>query len=411
MRINNNLMAMNSQRNLGINQGEQGSVMEKLSSGLRVNRAGDDAAGLAISEKMRNQIKGLNQASRNSEDGISLIQTAEGSLAETHDMLKRMREMTIQSMNDTYTDEDRQKLDLELQQLITEIDELAVKTEFNEQKLLTGDPTGKGLRSVANYRSSLAAYQGSYYAYVGKHNSVLRVAYSIEAGSKMNQIKQSIIDLDEKISALEIQAAGALPPESQVILSSVATLRTSMAGLEASMAGVEAEAASYKTMANSCLKQAVSIEANAVTSMAKVVQAVMNESVGPNEFTFQVGANNGQTIDIGIKAMDATSLGLLATKIDDTYSAGIALTSIDAAIEIVSRQRAELGAVQNRLEHTVKNIDNTAENLQSAESQIRDADMAAEMVALTRVNILSQASQSMLVQANQAPQQVLQLLQ
>ncbi len=403
-------MAINSQRNLGINQGEQGSVMEKLSSGLRINRAGDDAAGLAISEKMRNQIKGLQQSSRNAEDGISLIQTAEGALAETHEMLKRMREMAIQSMNDTYTDEDREKLNLETQQLITEIDELAVKAEFNEQKLLTGDPTGTGLKSVADKNKSLADALRVYYSAVGTYESVLGMAYSVEAQLPLQIALQSVIDLEQKISALEVKASGESPAESQKVLTDVSNLRISLAALNASIAAIEATAAEYKEMAASYDIKAISIEAGLVTSVAKSLQATMNEKVGPNEFTFQVGANNGQTITLAIKAMDAIALGLSATKIDSPESSGIALTTIDAAVEIVSRQRAELGAVQNRLEHTVKNLNNTAENLQSAESQIRDADMAAEMVDFTRINILSQASQAMLAQANQIPSQILQLL-
>ncbi|WP_305768364.1 flagellin [Candidatus Epulonipiscium viviparus] len=411
MIINTNLMAINAQRNLGVNQGDQGGIMEKLSSGLRINRAGDDAAGLAISEKMRNQIRGLQQASRNGEDGISLIQTAEGALSETHEMLKRMREMAIQSMNDTYTDEDRQKLNIEAQQLITEIDGLAVKTEFNEQKLLTGDPTGKGLASVAAKRQSLTTALKSFYTKIGSAEAKLGSAYAVEASTKMEQALQSVIDLEQKISALEIKAAGEVPPEGQHVLKSVSDLRISLAQREASIASMEAVAANLKESAATLRASAVTIEAGLVTSCAKKLQATMNEKVGPNEFTFQVGANNGQTITLGIKAMDSTALGLQATKIDSTESAGIALITIDAAVEIVSRQRAELGAVQNRLEHTVKNLDNTAENLQAAESQIRDADMAAEMVNLTRTNILSQASQSMLAQANQFPQQVLQLLQ
>ncbi|ONI44539.1 hypothetical protein AN641_07075 [Candidatus Epulonipiscioides gigas] len=410
MIINTNLMAINSQRNLGINQSEQGGVMEKLSSGLRINRAGDDAAGLAISEKMRNQIKGLEQSSRNSQDGISLIQTAEGALGESHDMLKRMREMTIQAMNDTYTEEDRKKLDIELQQLITEIDSTADKTEFNEKELLKGDPTGEGLASVGDARVKLASQQVKYYSMIKAEASMSGIAASIEEGSKMKQATQSLIDLEQKISALEVKAAGLTGADAQVILESVAANKASLAGLEASIAQIGASAASYRTQAASLRNGAISIEAHNVVSAAQKLQGIMNESVGPNEFTFQVGANNDQTIQLNIKAMDSTSLGLTATKIDTAESAHIALTTIDAAIEMISRQRAELGAVQNRLEHTVKNLDNTAENLQSAESQIRDADMAAEMVNLTRVNILSQSSQAMLAQANQAPQQVLQLL-
>ncbi|WP_010169190.1 flagellin [Candidatus Epulonipiscium viviparus] len=410
MRINTNLMAINSQRNLDVNQNELGGVMEKLSSGLRINRAGDDAAGLAISEKMRNQIKGLYQAGRNAQDGISLIQTAEGALAENHEMLKRMREMAIQAMNDTYTNEDRKKLNLEAQQLITEVDELAVKAEFNEQKLLTGDPTGKGLAAVANKRELLASALANYYIKVGSYESKLGSAYAIEASTKMEQVAQSVLDLEEKISALEVKASGEKPAAAQLVLKDVSHLRIILAQRNASIAAMESSATTLKESAAILQASAFYIEATSVTDAAKQLQATMNEQVGPHEFTLQVGANNGQTINLSIKAMNATALGLSATKIDSPESSGIALSSIDAAVEIVSRQRAELGAVQNRLEHTVKNLNNTAENLQSAESQIRDTDMAAEMVFFTRTNILSQASQAMLAQANQIPEQVLQLL-
>ncbi|OON94043.1 MAG: hypothetical protein ATN31_04565 [Candidatus Epulonipiscioides saccharophilum] len=411
MKINNNLIAMNAQRNLGINQGEQGGIMEKLSSGLRINRAGDDAAGLAISEKMRNQIKGLQQASRNAEDGISLIQTAEGALAESHEMLKRMREMAIQAMNDTYTEEDRKKLDLEAQQLITELDELAIKAEFNEQKLLTGDETGSGLKSVADGTLSLARQLGSYYSKIGSYETVLGSAYGIEASLPLAQKKDQLLELEQKIAALEVKATGETPVNGQAVLVSVSELRVSVAVLQASIASYEAMAAEQKEFAARLKKESIEIEETRVTDASKYLQATMNEKVGPNEFTFQVGANKGQTVELSIKCMNATALGLSTTKIDSPESAGIALSSIDAAIEIVSRQRAELGAVQNRLEHTVKNLNNTAENLQSAESQIRDADMAQEMVNFTRYNILGQASQAMLAQANQIPSQILQLLQ
>ncbi len=268
MIINNNLSAMNAHRNLGINQVSQSSSMEKLSSGLRINRAGDDAAGLAISEKMRNQIRGLEQASRNAQDGISLIQTAEGALGETHSMLQRMRELSIQAQNDTYTADDRDKMDLEFQQLIKEIDGIADKTQFNDKDLLKADTS----------------------------------------------------------------------------------------------------------------------------------------------FTFHVGANAGQTISVDIDAMGAAALDIDAEGVGSSASAATALTAIDKAIELVSEQRATLGSVQNRLEHTIKNVDNTAENLQSAESNIRDTDMAAEMMKFTKYNIMSQAAQSMLAQSNQQPQQVLHLL-
>ncbi len=411
MRINTNLMSINSQRNLAINQSDQGSIMEKLSSGLRINRAGDDAAGLAISEKMRNQIISLKQSSSNAQDGISLIQTVEGALGEAHEMLKRMREMSIQSMNDTYTAEDRKKLDIEFKQLVTEIDSISRKTEFNDQQLLTGDPTGKGLDSVANKQSSLNKALTDYYTKLSEYQEKLGEAYAAEAGSVMVNTENLLHILEQELSALEIKAAGqSNKADAAAVLQSVALKQVSLEKVKASISSLNSAAGLLKAEAAGLLSVAINIEASTVTDAANVLQSTMNQEVGPNEFNFQVGANNEQSIRLNIKSMNMTALGFNASKIDTQESAAIALNTIDAAVEIVSRQRAELGAVQNRLEHTIKNLDNTTENLQSAESQIRDADMAQEMVNLTRSNILSQASQSMLAQANQAPQQVLQLL-
>lgn len=276
MIINNNMNAMNAHRNMGMNINQNGNSMEKLSSGLRINRAGDDAAGLAISEKMRGQIRGLDMASKNAQDGISLIQTAEGALNETHAILQRMRELTVQAANDTNTDDDRGQLQLEVEQLIEEIDRIAETTEFNTMKLL--DETG-----------------------------------------------------------------------------------------------------------------------------------------GDNgTFSFQIGANGGQELAFKISKMDAEALTVDDLKLDYTSNKNSdfkdELKKVDDAIEKVSTQRAELGAYQNRLDHTIKNLDTSAENLQAAESRIRDVDMAKEMMEFTRTNILNQASQAMLAQANQQPQAVLQLL-
>jgi flagellin len=285
MRINHNIMALNTHRQLTANQANGAKSIEKLSSGLRINRAGDDAAGLAISEKMRGQIRGLEQAQRNSQDGISLIQTAEGALNETHSILQRMRELAVQSANDTNTTEDRAALQGEVDELAKEITRISNTTEFNTQNLLDGNFTG----------------------------------------------------------------------------------------------------------------------------------------------TFQIGANQDQDLDLSINAMDASTLGVaLGTAAttaggDATVTAGIdisssgaaasaAITTIDAALKTVSDQRADLGAVQNRLEHTINNLGTTSENLTAAESRVRDVDMAKEMMSFTKNNILTQASQAMLAQANMAPQGVLQLL-
>ncbi|TCS83316.1 flagellin Hag [Tepidibacillus fermentans] len=270
MRINHNISALNTYRQLTNGTNAASKSMEKLSSGLRINKAGDDAAGLAISEKMRGQIRGLQQASRNAQDGISLIQTAEGALNETHAILQRMRELAVQASNDTNVTADRTAISNELTQLQQEITRISNETEFNTQKLL---------QTAATYN-------------------------------------------------------------------------------------------------------------------------------------FQVGANSGQNIKLTINKMAATALSLTTTnlKVDTFTNANNAISKINAAIETVSSERAKLGAVQNRLEHTINNLDTGAENLQAAESRIRDVDMAKEMMEFTKNNILQQAAQAMLAQANQQPQGVLQLL-
>ncbi|MDQ0199571.1 flagellin Hag [Neobacillus ginsengisoli] len=295
MIINYNSMAANSLRQLGVNTANQAKSTEKLSSGLRINRAGDDAAGLAISEKMRGQIRGLDQASRNSQDGISLIQTAEGALNETHDILQRMRELAVQSSNDTNTATDRTAIQGETDQLAKEITRISNTTEFNTKKLLDGSQDSKSL--------------------------------------------------------------------------------------------------------------------------------VKNAA----DLTFQIGANENQTIQLTIHAMDAKSLGVddgtgsVANNGGDAVAkAGIdlstsakataAITTIDSAINTVSLERSNLGAYQNRLEHTINNLGTASENISGAESRIRDVDMAKGVMENTKNGILAQAAQAMLAQANQQPQQVLQLL-
>lgn len=301
MIINNNIAALNTHRQMGQVANAAQNSMERLSSGLRINRAADDAAGLSISEKMRNQIRGLDQAQRNAQDGISLIQTAEGGLNEIHSILQRVRELTVQAGNGTNTDDELANIQSEIDQLVEEIDEIAGRTDFNGRNLLSGElddegaPTGDG-------------------------------------------------DL---------------------------------------------------------------------------------------EITLQVGANRGQQLTIDIEDMRSTALGTAeGTRISDIdvklfseHGAGVAasgtdhpggfdsqLKIVDDAIKQVSEQRSNLGAVQNRLDHTINNLATSAENLTAAESRIRDVDMAAEMMEFTKNNILSQASQAMLAQANQQPQAVLQLL-
>lgn len=269
MIINHNMNALNAHRNMAFNTGNAGKSMEKLSSGLRINRAGDDAAGLAISEKMRAQIRGLDQAARNSQDGISLIQTAEGALNETHSILQRMRELAVQASNDTNVTADRGAIQTEMDQLASEITRIATKTSFNNQVLLNG---------------------------------------------------------------------------------------------------------------------AVS------------------------ELSIQTGANSGDVTKINLQTVDAGTLNIDALTVDSNVNANAAITAVSAALSTVSTFRANLGAYQNRLEHTINNLNVNSENLTAAESRIRDVDMAKEMMAFSKNNILQQAAQAMLAQANQQPQGVLQLL-
>jgi len=278
--VSTNVAGLNSHRSLKVVSERNEKSSEKLSSGYKINRAADDAAGLAISEKMRNQIKGLNMASKNSADGISLIQTAEGALQETHEMLKRMRELVIQGANDTNVTADRAKILAEATQLICEINATADKTEFNKKKLING--------------------------------------------------------------------------------------------------------------------------------ALKATSAIF----------FQVGANTAQNIKFGIDAMSAAAIGLTVANFASTSANAskggkewdALLQEVDKAISTVSTQRSKLGALQNRLEHTIKNLDIASENLSAAESRIRDTDMAKEMMEYTKTNILSQAGMSMLSQANQAPNNVLSIV-
>ncbi|MEK5483887.1 MULTISPECIES: flagellin N-terminal helical domain-containing protein [unclassified Viridibacillus] len=286
MRIQHNISALNTHRNLGFNNAQSSKNLEKLSSGYKINRAGDDAAGLAISEKMRGQIRGLDMATKNAQDSISLIQTAEGALNETHAILQRMRELSVQSANDTNVSGDRAALQQEVAALQEEITRISTDTEFNTQKLLNGTFGTPGTPATS--------------------------------------------------------AASAIPGQGKV---------------------------------------------------------------------FHIGANSGQNIELSIGNMGASALKVETVDISTQSGADKAITTIESALTNVSKQRSALGAVQNRLEHTINNLGATSENLSAAESRIRDTDMAKEMMEFTKNNILTQAAQSMLAQANQQPQGVLQLLQ
>lgn len=386
MRINNNIMAMNTHRQLGINANGVSKSIEKLSSGYRINRAGDDAAGLAISEKMRGQIRGLNQASRNAQDAISLVQTAEGALNETHAILQRMRELAVQAANDTNTDSDRGELQKEIDQLTKEIDRIANTTEFNTLKLLDGSK--KGLVEAEDSKATL------------QNNSNVAFTLGTVATDIADSFTVTITATNESINFagmnFEISVVGA--DKNSVGLADEKTIQYNSKTI------IEFEEGSL-----SKLKAGESI----TISVKKAVEGNTDVS---DALSMQIGANSGQNILIGIGSMRASDLGLRdpdgkALDITTASNATGAITQINNALEYVSTERSKLGAIQNRLEHTIKNLDTAAENLQASESRIRDVDMAKEMMAFTKNNILQQAATAMLAQANQVPQGVLQLLQ
>jgi len=352
MIINHNMMAMNTHRQMGINQNNSGKSIEKLSSGLRINRAGDDAAGLAISEKMRGQIRGLNQASRN---------------AETHDILQRMRELAVQSSNDTLQPEDRTAIGTELGQLVDEIDRIASDTKFNGKTLLGGslgvsrsggtlDTSKTGLANLSDISVANAAASGTY--------TIAEVA-----GTTMK-----LTDGNGNSQTIDISG-----------LSAGDTVNFDALGVK-----IKTDA-NFDTGANNF--NGLTITTGAATGA-----------------TFQIGSDAGQDLAINVSDMSASGLSVDALDVTDHTKANLAITSIENAITAVSTQRANLGANQNRLEHTIKNLDTSSENLQASESRIRDVDMAKEMMEFQKNNILQQAAQSMLAQANQAPEGVLQLL-
>lgn len=310
MIVQHNMTALNANRMLGINDSQISKSTEKLSSGYRINRAADDAAGLTISEKMRGQIRGLNRASDNAQDGISLIQTAEGALNEISSVLQRMRELTVQASNDTNVSSDRNAIAAELYQLASEITRIATQTEFNTMKLLDGSFTSKHLQVGAN--------------------------------------------------------------TSQQIKVNIGSLTAASLGLW-----------------NASSKQHIGM--------------VETEKYNPN-------AGQNANVDIAKTFFETKGVSTISQVVQQYSTATVYIKVVDCALNQVSALRSNLGALQNRLDHTIANADNVAENLTSAESRIRDVDMAEEMVTYSKYNILQQAGQSMLAQANQATQGVLSLL-
>ncbi len=382
MRINNNLMAMNTHRQLGMTTTANSKSTERLSSGLRINRAGDDAAGLAISEKMRGQIRGLTQASRNSRDGISLIQTAEGALGETHEMLQRMRELAVQANNGTNTSADLGEIQKEIDALKEEVDRVATKTEFNTKSLLDGSfgtkvTGGTGFAAMGSVGISIET-QG-----VATGSTI---TLAVDEGA--NTISATLGGVTQTITVDETLATGG---DVNTMLAG-ATLDFDKVGLKLTMGGP--------------------------TNFENATFGGATLTTSGTSADLQIGANKDIVLSISIGNMSTSGLGTgTATGLTDISDVNVSTQTfnnnievVDKAIAQVSAQRSQLGAWQNRLEHTIKNLDTSSENLQASESRIRDVDMAQEMMKLTKNNILQQAAQAMLAQANQQPQSVLQLL-
>jgi len=384
MRINHNIAALNTHRQLSGNNGAVGKSLEKLSSGLRINRAGDDAAGLAISEKMRGQIRGLDQAQRNAQDGISLIQTAEGALTETHSILQRMRELAVQASNDTNTDADRQELQKEVDQLIKELDRIGNTTEFNTKKLLNGDLNGINVASATAEKNEASSSIFNDLVIANATNvtdtsiNVKIIGINDAATGVFDAI---ITEKDGSVTTITIQGGNATG-----VLFAGTTLSLGATGTGAStMAAYVGEEATYTT------------------------RAVKNDLTDAS-LTFQIGANSSQVMNVNVEDMRASALHVDDIDVTTKGSAEASIAAIQAALDDVSTQRSKLGAYQNRLEHSINNLGASSENLAAAESRIRDVDMAKEMMDFTKNNILTQAAQAMLAQANQSPQGVLQLL-
>ena len=405
MRIQHNIMAMNAYRNYTGNTSALSKNLEKLSSGYKINRAGDDAAGLAISEKMRAQITGLNKAQDNAKDGISLVQTAEGALTEVHDMLNRMYEIAEQSANGTYENEtDRKQLQKEVSQLKSEIDRIADSSNFNGIKLLDGsmsDVSTHVLKADADSGANKGAVDlkvelGKWTKDDGTRADVtVAFAAGDTTGVAIDDNGKVTVTLKktEEATAEQIRTAIA-----NLTVTSANLSDTEKASLSEVLKNVEVSGTGYKGTA----KTTAGFNGTLATTAAK----------GDN-LTLQIGdtSETFNQLKVGIKDCHVDALGIKDLDIGNQEGAADALDTIKSAINYVSDVRGTLGATQNRLDHTINNLSVMEENIQDAESTIRDTDVADEMMAYTKNNILIQSAQAMLAQANQVPQGVLQLLQ
>lgn len=399
MIVQHNLTAMNSNRQLGVTTSSQAKSSEKLSSGYRINRAGDDAAGLKISEKMRSQVRGLTRASTNAQDGVSLIQTAEGALNEAHSILQRMNELAVQGANDTNESIDRDAINEELDALTTELDRISTTTQFNKQNLLDGSFENKNLHVGANANQKIAITIGNMNA---KTLGLRSVEKTIQPEAQKGTTPTKITYQGQSYA---YNAASALSTNKK-------------AAIAAFSAGVKGKYTSDKYVAqfNEDTGKVYYVTINdtgaAATYSTKAAAISADQAKAVKDLSAAINNNFKDYLVTSQATAEAvsgyTETGRVA--VDNYEVANNSIKAIQEAINRVSSQRSALGAIQNRLEHTIANLDNVAENTQAAESRIRDLDMASEMVEYSKNNILAQAGQSMLAQANQSTQGVLSLL-
>ena len=397
MRINTNIEAFDAQRNLSITASSYARSVQKLSSGLRINTAADDAAGLSISEKLRAQVRGLAQAQRNAQDGISMIQTGEGALNEVHSILQRMRELSVQASNGTLTSSDQTAISTELTQLSTEIDRIGNTTQFNSKTLLdnslnTTVSAGSGL-----LQGQILSTSGAVVSRLDVSNATASHTFSITGSGTTLTLTDTTTNVAQSLTVSTL--SGSTTSE---------TLNFSTLGVSLTLSGCSASTTA----------------ANLVGDL--VAKSTIQTATTGGSVTFQIGANANQTMAVSMSDTRASAIGnaggyaSLSAAVSAFASAVTAGTgasaaqnlmqSIDQAVTDVSNNRSTLGAAQNRLEHTIANLGVAQENLTASESRIRDVDMAAEMVSFTKTNILQQAGQAILAQANQAPSGVLSLL-
>lgn len=395
MRINTNLNAMTALNSATKNTALAGSSMEKLSSGLKINKAADNATGLAISEKMRSQIRGLDQASQNTQDGISVVQTAEGAIEEVGNIVQRMRELAVQGANETNTGSDRAKISEELTQLHEEIDRIAESTQFNGKDLLNGKNEVRTEKvytpNFENTKATAVTFQNGF-DFEGLGTTDLKVTTEKQGAKPTIKLEQSVADKGYGVATDDMDTDGKLKD-----------------GAKVTITDSNGKTLTFTAAAQTAIGQ---VKLGTVTAT--------DESIKGKEISLQVGANtsDSQTLKVKIENVSTKSLGLEGDTIaimakegtKGTEAANKMIDSLDKALERVNTSRANLGAMQNRLETTASNLTTSNENLTAAESRIRDVDVAEEMMNLSKLNLINQAAQAMMSQAKSQPEGVMQLL-